>query len=133
MDLMNEVFADFLDTLVILYIDGILDYSQSIHDNVEHLQTVLDLLRGQKLYGNVAKCVFAATEVEYLGFVIGSFGILVDSEKVRAVNVWPSPENKRDVSFLDIGKHYRKFITGCSKNARSLTILKTNDPFFVNK
>lgn len=59
---LSEVVADYLDKFVIMYFGDILVYSESTDDHVEHLQTVLDLLRIHKLYGKFSKFVFAAIE-----------------------------------------------------------------------
>ncbi|GJR41673.1 putative reverse transcriptase domain-containing protein [Tanacetum coccineum] len=55
MDLMNRVFHEFLDKFVIVFIDDILVFSKSKEEHEEHLRTVLQILRQEKLY---AKCGF---------------------------------------------------------------------------
>ena len=58
MRLMNEVFRDYLDKFVIVFIDDILVYSQSYEEHVQHLWLVLQILRDKKLYGKLSKCEF---------------------------------------------------------------------------
>ena len=41
MDMMNRVFEDYLDKLVIIFIDDILIYSKDIKDHAQYLQLVL--------------------------------------------------------------------------------------------
>jgi hypothetical protein len=41
MNLMNNVFMDYLDKLVVVFIDDILIYSQSEEENVDHLKVAL--------------------------------------------------------------------------------------------
>jgi hypothetical protein len=41
MKLMNSVFMDYLDKFVVVFIDGILIYSQSEEEHVDHLKMVL--------------------------------------------------------------------------------------------
>ncbi|GJY79974.1 RNA-directed DNA polymerase, partial [Tanacetum coccineum] len=50
MDLMNRVFHEFLDKFVIVFIDDILVFSKSKEEHEEHLRTVLQILRQEKLY-----------------------------------------------------------------------------------
>ena len=41
MNLMNNVFMDYLDKFVVVFIDDILIYSQSEEEHVDHLKMVL--------------------------------------------------------------------------------------------
>ncbi|GJS83959.1 putative reverse transcriptase domain-containing protein [Tanacetum coccineum] len=58
MDLMNRVFHEFLDKFVIVFIDDILVFSKSKEEHEEHLRTVLQILRQEKLYAKFPKCDF---------------------------------------------------------------------------
>ena len=58
MDLMNRVFSSYLAKFVIIFIDDILVYSGSPEEHVEHLQTVLQILRERQLYAKFSKCQF---------------------------------------------------------------------------
>ena len=55
MDLMNRVFSPYLDKFVVVFIDDILVYSGSEEEHEEHLQTVLQTLRQEKLYAKRKK------------------------------------------------------------------------------
>jgi len=50
MDLMNRVFRPHLDKFVMVFINDILIYSKIEEDHVEHLRTMLQILREHKLY-----------------------------------------------------------------------------------
>ncbi|KAA0056751.1 Retrotransposon protein [Cucumis melo var. makuwa] len=54
----HQVFKDFLDTFVIVFIDDILVYSKTEVEHEEHLHQVLETLRANKLYAKFSKCVF---------------------------------------------------------------------------
>ena len=57
------------------------------------------------------KCEFYQTEVEYLGFDVGAYGVKLSIAKVKAVAEWPTPESAKDVrSFLGPASFYKKFI-----------------------
>ncbi|GJU54568.1 putative reverse transcriptase domain-containing protein [Tanacetum coccineum] len=58
MDLMNRVFHEFLDKFVIVFIDDILVFSKSKEEHEEHLRTVLQILRQEKLCAKFSKCEF---------------------------------------------------------------------------
>ena len=58
MDIMSLVIIPDLDTSVIIYLDVILVYSDKYHDHIEHVKTVLNVLRNNKLYDERSKCSF---------------------------------------------------------------------------
>ncbi|GJU61413.1 putative reverse transcriptase domain-containing protein [Tanacetum coccineum] len=72
MDLMNRVCKPYLDKLVIVFIDDILIYSKNKEEHGEHLKTILNLLRSEKLYAKFSKCDFWLDPVQFLGHVIDS-------------------------------------------------------------
>ena len=134
MNLMNDIFRDYLDVFVIVYLDDILVYSKTWSEHMKHLKIVLNILRQQKLFGKLSKCVFGASEVEYLGHVLRPDGVSVDPNKVEAVENWPQPRNKTEVqSFLGLVNYYRRFIRNCSTIAKPLTLLTSNVPFSWNE
>ncbi|PKI58979.1 hypothetical protein CRG98_020624 [Punica granatum] len=69
--LMNEVLHPFLDRFVVVYLDDIVVYSQSLKDHVEHLRQVFEVLRENSLYVKREKCAFAKREVPFLGHIVG--------------------------------------------------------------
>ncbi|KAM2307855.1 hypothetical protein ACFX1S_030150 [Malus domestica] len=91
MRLMNEVFQQYLDKFVIVFIDDILVYSKSQADHIRHLNLVLRKLREYQLYAKFSKCQFWLTEVAFLGHVISAQGIQVDPQKIAAVENWEQP------------------------------------------
>ena len=58
MDLMHRVFQPYLDQFVVVFVDGILIYSQLEWDHEYHLRIVLQLLRDHHLYAKFSKCEF---------------------------------------------------------------------------
>jgi hypothetical protein len=82
----------------ITYIDDVLLHSNSVHDHVEHLRDALQRLRKCKLKLNLAKCVFAAKEVSYLGHTLTSTGVLPGKEKSKALTDLAPPTTMREPS-----------------------------------
>jgi hypothetical protein len=70
MYLMNNVFMDYLDKFVVVFIDDILIYSQNEEEHEEHSKMVLQRLREHQLYANLNKCEFWISEVLFLGHII---------------------------------------------------------------
>ena len=60
-------------------------FSKSEEEHIEHLKCVLSVLKENKLYANLKKCVFLSKRLLFLGFIVSSEGIMVDDEKVRAI------------------------------------------------
>ncbi|GJV97283.1 putative reverse transcriptase domain-containing protein, partial [Tanacetum coccineum] len=58
MDLMNRVCRPYMDKFVIVFIDDILIYSRSKEEHEQHLDTILRLLKDEKLSAKFSKCEF---------------------------------------------------------------------------
>ncbi len=50
---MNDIFREWIDDFVVIYIDDILIYSGSLEEHVEHLHKVFQRLRENKLYAKL--------------------------------------------------------------------------------
>mgnify|MGYP000125134224 FL=1 len=79
MDLMNRVFKQYLDLFVIVFIDDILIYSRSEEEHATHLRVVLQTLKDCQLFAKFSKCEFWLQSVDFLGHVVSSEGIRMDS------------------------------------------------------
>jgi hypothetical protein len=82
MNLMNNVFMDYLDKFVVVFIDDILTYSQSEEEHADHLRMVLQRLREHQLYAKLSKCEFWIDKVLFLGHIINKDGLAMDPKKV---------------------------------------------------
>uniref|UniRef100_A0A1J3DI19 RNA-directed DNA polymerase n=1 Tax=Noccaea caerulescens TaxID=107243 RepID=A0A1J3DI19_NOCCA len=132
MKLMNNVFREYLDKCVIVFIDDILIYSKSKEEHEWHLRVVLNKLREQKLYAKASKCSFWQRKIGFLGHVVSEAGVAVDPEKITAITNWPTPKNATEVrSFLGLAGYYRKFVKGFASMAKPMTKLTGKDVKFV--
>ncbi|GKB90511.1 putative nucleotidyltransferase, ribonuclease H [Tanacetum coccineum] len=78
------------------------------------------------------KCEFWLQEIQFLGHVINSEGIKVDTVKIEAVMNWKTPKDVGEIrSFLGLPGYYRRFIQDFSKIASSLTKLTKKNTSFV--
>nr|GEZ38815.1 putative reverse transcriptase domain-containing protein [Tanacetum cinerariifolium] len=135
MDLMNRVCKPYLDKFVNVFIDDILIYSKNEKEHKEHLKSILELLKEEKLYAKFSKCEFWIPKVQFLGHVIDSRGIHVDPAKTESIKDWASPKTPTEIrQFLGLVGYYRRFIEGFKKIAKSmmkLTQKGINEDFVV--
>lgn len=131
MRLMNHILREFIGKFVVVYFDDILIYSTSLDLHIDHLKSVLTVLREEQLYANLEKCIFCTNHVVFLGFVVSSKGVQVDEEKVRAIQEWPTPKSVTEVrSFHGLASFYRRFVKDFSTLAAPLNeVLKKNVGF----
>jgi hypothetical protein len=103
MYLMNKVFMEYLDKVVVVFIDDILIFSKTDEEHKKHLRLVLEKLRSNQLYSKFSKCEFWLTEVAFLGHVIFAGGVSVDPGKVKDVLNWMPPMTASEIwSFLGL-------------------------------
>ena len=113
--LMNKLFRDELGLFVLVYLDDILVFSESVEIHWEHLRRVLQRLRESRLYGRLHKCEFLKDRVQYLGFDVSAEGMRPSDDKIKTILEWPTPETQKDVrSFLGLCSFYRRFVRGFS-------------------
>lgn len=84
MRLMNDVFHEYLDKFVIVFLDDILVYSKTYPEHREHLRLIMQKLREAKLFGRPLKCSFFMKEVNFCGYVISEGKVQMQPQKIDA-------------------------------------------------
>ena len=87
----------YIDDFVLVYLDDILVYSNNAEEHEAHLRQVFDRLCKHKLQNKLKTCEFDKPYVKYLGHVVGSGELRVDSDKVAAVLEWKPPKDIKSV------------------------------------
>lgn len=94
---MNLIFAELLRRGVLVFMDDILIYTETLEQHVTILQKVLTILEQHDFLIKKSKCSFARTTVEYLGHVISAQGVSTEPSKVQAVQQWLTPKSVRQL------------------------------------
>ncbi|KAG2803206.1 hypothetical protein PC129_g23175 [Phytophthora cactorum] len=70
------------------YFDDVFVHSRAVNGktdvevHMEHLRKLVGLMRKHKLYANLKKCIFGASEIPILGCLVGKNGVRPDPEKL---------------------------------------------------
>lgn len=105
---MNHVLKPSTNDFVLVCFDDILIYGKNREEHLQHIRTILEVLRTNNLFLNAKKCGFLVEEFIFLGFVISAQGVSVDFKKVQAVKHWLVPSNVKEVkSFHDLATFYK--------------------------
>ncbi|WVZ79457.1 hypothetical protein U9M48_027033 [Paspalum notatum var. saurae] len=128
---MNQIFEPLLRKGVLVFMDDILVYSNTMEEHVTLLTQVFYILQKSQFYVKLSKCSFAKQTIDYLGHCISSVGVSTEPSKILAVKYWPTPVNLKQLrGFLDLTGYYRKFIRHYGLFSRPLTLLlKKGVPF----
>nr|GEY56355.1 putative reverse transcriptase domain-containing protein [Tanacetum cinerariifolium] len=118
MDLMNRVCKPYLDKFVIVFIYDILIYSKNKEDHEKHLNTIIELLKNERLYAKFSKCDFWLKSVQFLGHVINSNGVLVDPVKVEDIQNCSAPTTPTEKN--------KKYEWGMEEEEEAFQTLKQN-------
>ena len=120
-----------LSDFAIVFIDDILVFNKTADEHKRHIEIVLSELRKHKLLLKPSKCVWAQTELPYLGHIIGRDGIKPDLKRLQSVVDWPTPACLREVlQLLGLTNFFHKFVQGYANLTGPLTDLsKKGVPF----
>ena len=131
-NLLNDVFYDYIDQFVVIYLDDIVIYSDSLEEHQEHLKMVFKRLREHSLYVKREKCEFCSMEINFLGHMVGNGTVRMDQKKVQAILDWAVPTKVAELrSFLGLANYDHKFVAGYSKKVAPLTDLLKKDQLWV--
>jgi hypothetical protein len=65
------------------------------------------------IYVKIDNCIFDAQDVPFLGFLVSSSGLRMDSENDKAIVDGPRPTNVKEVKqLLEFWNLYRRFVPG---------------------
>uniref|UniRef100_H3H5U3 Reverse transcriptase domain-containing protein n=1 Tax=Phytophthora ramorum TaxID=164328 RepID=H3H5U3_PHYRM len=98
------------------YFDDVFSHSRAVNGrsdvemHIEHLRKLFKLMRKHKLYANLKKCIFGATEIPVLGCLAGKNGVRPDPGK----ELW---------QFLGLATYLCKYVSNYAGKIRPLSQL----------
>ncbi|KAE9046550.1 hypothetical protein PR001_g4526 [Phytophthora rubi] len=105
------------------FFDDVFIHSRAVNGKLEvvmhkeHRHQLFALMRKHKLYANLKKCIFGASEIPALGCLVGKNGVCPDPRKVRVINEWPTTSNAKELrQFLGLATYLCKY--GATTRAR---------------
>ena len=113
-------------TTIQIYMDdiAIATKSPSLSLHTDAVSDVLRVAQENSLFFKLSKSIFHASEIDYLGVILGKKGTKMYLAKVAGVRSWPTPTCIKDVrSFHSFCNFYRTFIAGFSKITLPLNAL----------
>ena len=83
---------------------------------------VLHTFKDKELYTKFSKCEFWLKFVAFLGHIVSSEGIRLDTQNIEVVQSCPRPTSPTDIrSFLGLAGYYRRFVEVFSYTSSPLT------------
>ncbi|POM72081.1 LOW QUALITY PROTEIN: Pol protein [Phytophthora palmivora] len=81
--------------------------------HLKHLRRVSEVMRANKIYTNIDKCVIAAEKIKVLGCFVSRVGVRADPGKVKAIAAWPTPRLQEDLrKWLGLANYLHKYSAG---------------------
>ena len=113
-----------------IYLDDILVFSNSPEEHAAHLAAVLKALKAKNLVACKPKCHLFRSELKFLGHIVGGGQLMVNPDKVRAVQQWPRPSTLKSLKgFLALAGWYRRFINDFAGITACLSALESPAKF----
>ena len=129
---LDDILGDFKWQFVIAYVDDLIVYSETLEDHIVHLQKLFERLHASNVKLNPSKVQFFKNKVSFLGFIIENGECSPDPEKLKSLEGYGIPVNRKDVQrFLGFAGYYRQFIENFSLIAKPLTNLLKKEVEFI--
>merc|ERR1711893_445229 len=113
--LMEKVLKGLIYKFVVVYLDDVVIYSESIEKHLEHLRQVLERFKKAGLKLKPKKCELCRNQVDYLGHTVSPEGKATKADLIEKVQNWDPPRTVRQVrQFLGLANYYHDYVKSYS-------------------
>ncbi len=93
--LMEKCVGDLHLNEVLVYLDDLIVFSETLEEHEARLMRVLQHLKDYGLKLSPEKnTTFSKSSVKYLGHAVDAQGVHTDTDKISALKTWPCPTNR---------------------------------------
>jgi len=105
--MMNKILGEFFNHRVVVYLDDILIYSENMENHIKFVQQVLHQLEQHDLAVSLKKSVLYQEEVEFLGYIVKTSGVMMSDRKLKSVQNWAHARSVEEVHiFIGFANFY---------------------------
>ena len=83
--IINDILREYLNKFVIIYLNDILIYFETLKKHVDHVKKMLNNFMKKKLQLKFEKCEFHKQKIKFLKFLMNNKDIKIDSKKIKAI------------------------------------------------
>lgn len=129
---MNTILYELGDVKIVVYLDDIIVFGETIEEHNRNLLKVLTVLRKYNLKLEPEKCHLLKEKLKYLGHIVDKDGMRPTKDNVQAIRDMKRPQTVKDVrSFMGSVNFYGKFIPNVADLRKPLNDLLKKDHKFV--
>lgn len=127
--LMQIIFREEQNQFLLVFLDDVLVYSDTLEAHLKQLEVVLQRLAQHGLKAEPSKCNLVQEEVSYLGWQVSQNGVKSCPSKISAIVDWPAPTCPEELrTFLGMVGYHRRGIQGFAQIASPLYNLINQSP-----
>jgi hypothetical protein len=107
----NYILGEHLNNFVMVYLDNIIIYLNSVEEHKEYIKWVLKKLYKENIPVAVKKCKFHTRKTDFMEFIIKLRQISIDLKKIKAIVNWQDLKSVIGLRlFLRFCNYYHRFI-----------------------
>ena len=129
--ILNSIFSDMLYNWLIIYIDGLIVWSDNETEALQHYDRVFQHAIDFGIQFKPTKCAFFSQDLQVLGHRITPTGRFPTSKGTETISAMPRPKNVSGVKrFLGMVGYFRDYVRDMSNRTKHLrALLRKGTPF----